>query len=71
MTSQGYHINYDQFILAGASLGFTQTKFPYWGDTLIDHMGIGKELHHFREIIFIDHMDCGAYRKFYPDIKGP
>jgi hypothetical protein len=22
----------------------------------------------FREIIFIDHKDCGAFKKFYPDI---
>lgn len=34
-------------------------------------MGIGRTLHDFREIIIIDHLDCGAYRKFYPDMKTP
>lgn len=48
MTNEGYNVNYDQFILAGGSLGLTQDKFPHWGQTLIDHMGIGKALHHFR-----------------------
>jgi hypothetical protein len=70
MDASGYNNNYDQFILAGASLGFTQQTFPHWGDTLMDHMGIGKDLHDFREIIIIDHLDCGAYRKFYPEIKN-
>jgi hypothetical protein len=35
----------------------------------MDHMGIGQDLHSFREIIFIDHLDCGAFKKFYPNIK--
>jgi hypothetical protein len=67
MDSLGYNNNYDQFVLAGGSLGLTQTKYPHWGDSLLDHMHIGKDLHHFREIIFIDHKDCGAYKMFYPN----
>lgn len=66
MDQMGYNNNYDQFILAGASLGFVQEKFPYWGDTVMDHLEIGLNLHHFRKIIFIDHEDCGAYKKFMP-----
>lgn len=31
MDRMGYNNNYDQFILAGASLGFVQDKFPHWG----------------------------------------
>jgi len=31
MNSIGYHNNYDQFVLAGGSLGFTQEKYPAWG----------------------------------------
>ena len=71
MDDLGYNNNYDQFILAGSSLGFTQTKFKHWSKTLMDHMGIGLDLHDFREIIFIDHIDCGAYKKFYPSITNP
>jgi len=36
---------------------------------VLDHMNIGSELHHFKTIIFIDHRECGAYKKFYPDIN--
>lgn len=48
MDKEGFNNNYDQFILAGSSLGFTQEKFPHWGQTLSDHMGIGQGLHAFR-----------------------
>jgi carbonic anhydrase len=69
MNNLGYNNNYDQFILAGASLGLTQEKFPHWGHTAMDHMEVGLNLHHFREIIIFDHMDCGAYKKFHPEIS--
>jgi hypothetical protein len=48
MDKLGYNNNYDQFILAGASLGFTQDKYSNWGDTLIEHMKIGHSLHNFK-----------------------
>ncbi len=48
MNGLGFNNNYDEFILAGASLGFTQDKYPHWGQTLLDHMNIGLTLHHFR-----------------------
>jgi hypothetical protein len=48
MNSLGFNNNYDQFVLAGASLGFSQDTYPHWGQTLIDHMSIGQSLHHFK-----------------------
>ena len=48
MNSLGLNNNYDQFMLAGSSLGFTQDKYPEWGKTLLEHMFIGESLHHFR-----------------------
>jgi hypothetical protein len=48
MDGKGYNNNYDQFILAGGSLGFIQEKFPHWGQSLLDHMNIGQSLHGFR-----------------------
>jgi hypothetical protein len=48
MNSLGYNNNYDQFILAGSSLGFTTDKYEHWGQSLIDHMNIGKQFHHFQ-----------------------
>lgn len=70
MNEMGYHNNYDQFIVAGASLGLVQTKFKHWGQSVLDHMEIGLELHKFRKIIIIDHKDCGAYKKIMP-YKSP
>jgi carbonic anhydrase len=66
MDNLGYNTNYDLFVLAGASLGFVEKKFPEWGKTALEHMEIGVKLHHFRQIIFIDHFDCGAFKKFRP-----
>lgn len=31
---------------------------------------MGLELHHVRDVTFIDHLDCGAYKKFYPEVAG-
>lgn len=70
MDSLGYNNNYDQFIVAGSSLGVCQDKFPHWGKACIDHMEIGLKLHDFRKIIVIDHEDCGAYKKFFPELVG-
>jgi len=68
MKNKGYDKNYDHFIIAGSSLGLVQEKYPHWGQSAIDHLSIGLTLHHPRKVIFIDHMDCGAYKKFYPDM---
>jgi len=62
MNELGYRDKYDQFILAGASLGYTDNN---WRKTLEDHINISIELHHIKEIYIIDHMDCGAYKKVY------
>ena len=48
LDSLGLNNNYDQFVLAGSSLGFTQDKYPEWGKALLDHMYIGESLHKFR-----------------------
>ena len=69
LNSKGYNNNYDELILAGASLGYNQTKFESWKKTVDDHIGLAKKLHNIKEIIIIDHMDCGAYRIFYDKQK--
>ena len=70
MDKLGYNNNYDQFIVAGSSLGVCQDKFPHWGKSCLDHMEIGLKLHDFRKIMVIDHEDCGAYKKFFPELIG-
>lgn len=60
---------FDHTILAGASLGFNQHKFHHWKPTFLEHVDLAIKLHHIKKITVIDHEDCGAYHKFYPDTK--
>lgn len=71
LNSKGYNNNYDEFILAGASLGYNQTKYDSWKKTIDDHINLSKKLHDIKEIIVIDHMDCGAYKMFYDKQQFP
>jgi hypothetical protein len=54
-------VAYDQFILAGASLGACR---PDWQEMLVDHVKAAKLLlnHDIRRIVILDHRDCGAFR---------
>ena len=61
----GFRDDYNQFSLAGASLGYNQTKFPEWAQTFDKHINLAMELHDINEVIVMDHMDCGAYRILY------
>lgn len=53
-------VPYDQFILAGASLGACR---PDWQEVLVEHVKAAIFLKHdIRRIVILDHRDCGAYR---------
>lgn len=54
--------DYDQVILAGASLGALNERFTDWGKTFREHVAIAKDLHHINKVIVMDHRDCGAYK---------
>ncbi|MEI8396896.1 MAG: carbonic anhydrase [Rhodospirillaceae bacterium] len=56
---------YDHIVLAGASLGVVTDKFPAWAQTFWDHVKIAIDLHHVKEVIVLDHRDCGAYKLVY------
>ena len=56
---------YDPFSLAGASLGYNQTVFPTWPQTWLDTVNLAKTLHSIKQVIVIEHMDCGMYRSIY------
>lgn len=64
MDGRGLRDNYDHVVLAGASLGALTDRYPEWGKTFRDHVGIAIALHHIHKVIVIDHRDCGAYRVF-------
>jgi hypothetical protein len=61
----GLNTQYDGFILAGGSLGYTQEKYQDWKTAYNEHLQLAKELHHIKGIVAIDHMDCAKYKKVY------
>lgn len=67
LNSIGYNENYDEFILAGASLGYNTSlsslNYSGWDKVLENHIDISYSLHKIKEIIALDHMDCGAFKK--------
>ena len=66
--NMGYTNNYDKFVLAGASLGYNQTKFPEWKQSLNKHIELAIQLHQINEIIVLEHMNCGAYKILYNNV---
>lgn len=53
-------VPYDQFILAGASLG---ACVPHWQDVLVEHVKVALSVgHNIERLVILDHRDCGAYR---------
>jgi len=51
---------YDQFILAGASLGACRRD---WQKVLVEHIKGAIDLgHDIRRVVILDHRDCGAYK---------
>lgn len=54
--------DYDQVILAGASLGANNTQFPEWGKTFWEHLDAAIALHNIHKVMILDHRNCGAYK---------
>jgi hypothetical protein len=67
LDSSGYLYNFDEFILAGASLGYNGVNgyYPQWQNCCNDHINLSHKLHKISEITIIDHMGCGAYKLQY------
>jgi len=62
MAGRGLSHHYDHVMLAGASLGAHNKKFPSWEQTFLDQVDVAINLHHIHKIIVMDHRDCGAYK---------
>jgi carbonic anhydrase len=64
----GLHNSYDHIVIAGAAIGVTHAdKFTAPGgapcgfrETFLTHVELAKALHNIKEIILVQHMDCGA-----------
>jgi hypothetical protein len=65
MEGRGLAANYDHVILAGASLGATNTVYPHWGQSFRDHLDLAIKLHGVRRVIILDHRECGSYRVIF------
>jgi hypothetical protein len=81
MDQEGLTNRYDQVIFAGASLGalgvpgYEYCKSPKknysgWKNTFLDHLDAAYALHHIKDVVIIEHRDCGAYEKFLPGTEG-
>lgn len=55
--------DYDEIAIPGAALALTAEGFPHWNQTVEDIIRLLKDLHHIKRIIFLDHRECGAYKK--------
>ena len=69
MNQIGLNNNYDQFILAGASLSFVQDRFKHWRKIAKEHLDLAISLHKIREVICVEHEQCGAYKMCYPSMR--
>jgi hypothetical protein len=67
LSDLGYKNDYDEFILAGTTLGYNgiNGKFTHWANVADDHIKLAFDLHKIDTIILIDHMHCGAYKVGY------
>ena len=82
MNELNLHNRYDQVIFAGAAMGASKLSTPLplkppasvgcplaWKNVFFDQLavaidGLRRPIH---DIFLLEHMDCGAYKKLYPD----
>jgi hypothetical protein len=62
MEARGLAGKFDHVILAGASLGALNDRFPAWADVFWAHLDLAIQLHEVHRVMIIDHRDCGAYK---------
>jgi carbonic anhydrase len=65
LTCMDFRLIDDAFILAGASLGYNQPVYSAWSETFDKHIELAEQLHDIKDVIVVDHMQCGAYKIFY------
>lgn len=62
MEARGLAHKFDHVILAGASLGALNDKYPAWADVFWTHLDLAISLHSVHRVMVLDHRDCGAYK---------
>jgi len=73
---------YDQYIMAGASIGALMGTSPAeddlmckedykgWETGLLQHVDLAIKLHNIKDIYILEHRNCGAYKAFLKDGQG-
>lgn len=73
---------YDQYIMAGASIGALVGSAPpddqlsriadyqCWETGLFQHVDLAIQLHHIKDIYILEHRNCGAYKAFLKNDLG-
>ena len=62
MEARGLAGKFDHVILAGATLGALNDRFPAWAEVFWAHLDLAIQLHDVHRVMIIDHRDCGAYK---------
>jgi carbonic anhydrase len=62
MDARGYRGNYDEIMLAGASLGVLTESHPDWGRTFWEHLDAAVRQNQVKKVMVVDHRDCETYR---------
>jgi carbonic anhydrase len=62
MDSAGLRGKYDHLVLAGAGYGVVHKR--EWQTTFFDQLRFAIDHHQVKELIILEHRDCGAYREF-------
>ncbi len=57
---------YDEFMMPGASLSYLQIAYPEWSRTLEDVIKMAKNNQGIKRVIFLDHLECQAYKLLQP-----
>ena len=73
---------YDQYIMAGASIGALVStadkedelkrldEYKGWETALLQHVELSIQLHNIKDIYILEHRNCGAYKAFLKDGLG-
>ena len=60
---------YSSFTIAGGSIGVTAKKFKKWHSTFWENLATSIKLHNIKNLIVINHNDCGAAKIVNGDNK--
>ena len=60
LKKRGLKGKYSSFTIAGSAIGVTAQKFKKWHKTFWDNLETSIKLHKIKNLIVINHRDCGA-----------